>query len=114
MVREEEINNASYAQFCNNSSVTFILQKEAFKAGAEWADENPINVWHKSDEVPCDWSDIIVVDINLCMKTIDYKSGEFDGYSPIAWKNFADQHNIKIWAYCEDLIPYNFLELFND
>lgn len=48
------------------------------------------------------------------MKTIDYKSGEFDGYSPIAWKNFADQHNIKIWAYCDDLLPYNIIELFND
>lgn len=113
MTRVEEIADA-YKDYVNNGDALKSNSWLAFKTGAEWADENPIKVWHKSDEVPCDWLDIIVVDINTCMKDIPYNSGEFDGYSPTAWKNFVEQHNIKIWAYSEDLLPYNIVDLFND
>ena len=41
MNREEQIKQAAYAQFCNDSSITFGLLCEAFAAGAMWADAHP-------------------------------------------------------------------------
>lgn len=36
MTREEEREKAAYSRYCNDSSVTFGLQCNCFKEGAEW------------------------------------------------------------------------------
>lgn len=105
MTREEEINNASYAQFCNSSSVTFTLQKEAFEAGAKWADEHPVNIWHSPKEEPEDKEEDILHYseyynhwfINPLVYLLDccYSS----------WSEAVEKESIKQWAYLKDLLP---------
>lgn len=37
MTREEQIKEAAYSRYCNDSSVTFGLQCKCFEEGAKWA-----------------------------------------------------------------------------
>lgn len=37
MIREEQIKEAAYKRYCNDSSVTFGLQCNCFEEGAKWA-----------------------------------------------------------------------------
>lgn len=39
MIREEQIKEAAYSRYCNDSSVTFGLQCNCFEEGAKWADK---------------------------------------------------------------------------
>ena len=105
MTREEEINNASYAQFCNSSSVTFTLQKEAFEAGAKWADnnlsQNVINlekIWHTMEELP-----EINTDICVQWKYGDILSFYYENFFYDGMVEYADR--IERWAYIKDLLP---------
>lgn len=41
MTRKEQIKEAAYQRYCNDSSVTFGLQCNSFKEGAKWADQHP-------------------------------------------------------------------------
>ena len=109
MTREEEINNASYAQFCNSSSVTFTLQKEAFEAGAKWADEHPNleSLWHDASEEPLlEGKEIIF----LTEQGIPYISERFGGtfsymLEDSYWARYVILLRISKWAYISDLLP---------
>ena len=109
MTREEEINNASYAQFCNSSSVTFALQKEAFEAGAKWADKHPdlSQLWHDAYKEPEIGSNIIAVDKYGQWWEIQPYDGEYDGYGGLTGWECCVVHynNIQCWAYIDDLLP---------
>lgn len=48
MNRKEEIKQAAYSKYCNDSSVTFNLQCDCFSDGAKWADRTLI-------EKACKW-----------------------------------------------------------
>lgn len=52
MTREEEIKQAAYSRYCNDSSVTFNLQCYCFEEGAKWADKTMID---KASEFITEW-----------------------------------------------------------
>ena len=75
----------------------------AFIAGAIWADNNPVNVWHDASEDPQDdykeilyqdkygaWFFALKHDIVVVLE--------------INWEDFAAE-NISRWAYIDDLLP---------
>jgi len=43
MTREEQIKEAAYKRYCNDSSVTFGLQCNSFEEGAKWAEKEFAN-----------------------------------------------------------------------
>lgn len=43
MIREEQIKEAAYKRYCNDSSVTFGLQCNCFEEGAKWAEKEFAN-----------------------------------------------------------------------
>lgn len=48
MIREEQIREAAYSRYCNDSSITFGLSCNCFEEGAKWADKTMI-------DKACEW-----------------------------------------------------------
>ena len=106
MTRDEQIIEAShnYGKTLNEeASFDYEDMKCAFKEGAKWTDEHPINVWHDASEEPQDdckeilyqdkygaWFFALKYDIVVVLE--------------INWEDFAAE-NISRWAYIDDLSP---------
>lgn len=75
----------------------------AFIAGAIWADNNPVNVWHDASEEPTDNSGQIVFQnkSGVCWFVSRLERYVYDWN----WQRFADAHQIVRWAYIKDLMP---------
>lgn len=103
MTREEEILNAAREY---NNGITFASSSNVlhFEAGAKWADENPVNVWHEPSEEPqnkpfriiCqdDWGNVEVVEDDV-VKFV-YQGD---------WEAYVKDNCIIRWAYISDLLP---------
>lgn len=68
--REEQIREAAYSRYCNDSSVTFGLQCDCFVDGAKWANK-------KTVEKACKWLEKHVEDFMPPTNSLhDYNTGE--------------------------------------
>ena len=72
---------------------------KAFRDGAEWVNEHPVNVWHDKNEEPQEDGWVLVQFDN-------------DAYDTISLPKFVDvfhyfveMHNFIRWAYIDDLLP---------
>ena len=102
MIRKQEIVNAAREYI---DTVMFSLPSDViyFEAGAEWADEHPINVWHEPSEEPeGDYCDILHQDENGCC-WMESKADVMRLYD--TWNEFIEIETIIRWAYVSDLLP---------
>lgn len=106
MTREEQTASA-YKDYLNNGGMLQSNPWFAFRAGANWADENIKEIWHSTDEYPEEFSDIVIVDKKDDFWKIHYFSGDFDNHNHdlYGWPACIDLYNAKLWAYVSDLLP---------
>ena len=71
---------------------------KAFRDGADWADEHPVNVWHDVSEEPKINEDVVLYD--CCGNFI---TEFFDG--SVTWRNIVLYYKATMWAYADDLLP---------
>ena len=105
MTREEQINEAvnTYMNGLFEDGIEIPIEdfeniEEGFIAGAQWADNHPINVWHDVDEEPKEDIDILFIS----------KSGNVHKVSKVdsqLYNWLKDNKDIKRWAYISDLLP---------
>ena len=76
----------------------------AFIAGAIWADNNPVNVWHDASEEPKgdEWY-IAYIDVFGSIYSLKCPSVTFDTFPSLA--EFAAGVGMQYWAYISDLLP---------
>lgn len=102
MTREEEIVNAAreYTDKVIFASTSTVLY---FEAGAKWADEHPVNVWHPADEQPVgrDWK-ILIEDKSGCY-WVEGKCSVYSFYD--SWQKYVENFELTRWAYISDLLP---------
>ena len=99
MIRKQEIVNAAREYI---DTVMFSLPSDViyFEAGAEWADEHPINVWHDASEEPR-YEEFLLAEESSEFNV--YKlSGQEDNNS---WELLVSAMGIIRWAYIKDLLP---------
>lgn len=101
MTREEQILSAAREY---NSGIIFSSPSNVlhFEAGAHWADEHPINVWHKPSEKPQGDSEILFDGLAYA---IIYDLEAFLDKLEIDWEELVEGHYIQRWAYISDLLP---------
>lgn len=80
----------------------------AFLHGVEWADEHPINVWHKADEEPANKDAIILCLSKYIERPISYQCGWLID-STGSWENAVKNLSITHWLYLEDIIPEDYI-----
>lgn len=110
MTRDEQIIEAlhNYGKTLNEEAAfDYEDMKCAFKKGAKWADNHPLNVWHDVSEEPQIGSNIVVVDEDGQWWDIQPYDGEYDGYGDLTgWRCcVVHYNNIQSWAYISDLLP---------
>lgn len=99
MTRKEEIKIA-YKDYMDNGDALQSNPWFAFKAGAEWADNNPVNVWHDASEEPKEYP-IIYQDEFSDVWILQFSLKDFvDG-----WEDFKRIECVTRWAYIKDLLP---------
>ena len=97
MTRDEKIRQA-YKDYMDNGGMLQSNLWFAFKAGAEWAENNHVNVWHDASEVPQENEYAL----------IQYDENDYDvtlTQSTDEWDTWCDTCKIIRWAYIEDLLP---------
>lgn len=106
MTRDEQITEASYnySKLLNSEAAFDYEDMEcAFKKGAEWADEHPVDVWHDASEEPTNYNIQIVYQekSGICWfaSQLDWFEYRWD------WKRFVDNHQMVRWVYISDLLP---------
>ena len=72
----------------------------AFIAGAIWADNNPVNVWHEASEMPKEGEWILIQFDEDCYDTLVL----CDLYADIFCARCKKYGDIR-WAYISDLLP---------
>ena len=77
MTREEQIREAAYSRYCNDSSVTFGLQCNCFEEGAKWADKQMMELWNVTRNVYEAWMGGTMNDVRECMKDLGHVYDEF-------------------------------------
>lgn len=94
MKREEEINKAAM-----ESSPCFEYRRELFIKGAKWADEHPVNPWHKNidGDLPKKSGRYIVMAQNGFCHTCKYKADSR------YWDTVGYQSDIKYWMEIPEL-----------
>ena len=101
MTRDEQIIEAShnYGKTLNEEAAfDYEDMKCAFKNGAKWADEHPINVWRDVSEEPNIDEDVVLFD--SCKNFVtEFYNGD------ITWHNIVLFHKATMWAYEDDLLP---------
>lgn len=114
MTREEEINYASkdYVNYIldkqeyHNEDYTEDDIRQAFEAGAKWADEhlNLKSLWHDASEEPQgdEWH-IAYIDVFGLIHSLKCPSVTFDTFPSLA--EFAAGVGMQRWAYISDLLP---------
>lgn len=106
MTREKEIENMAtyYAELVDKeydiSPLRRRLVKNAYWAGANWADEHPNleSLWHDASEEPKEDMDILFISKNGYV----HKASKIDNCL-YGW--LKDNKDIKKWAYISDLLP---------
>ena len=68
-------------------------------AGAIWADNNPVNVWHDKNEEPQEDGWVLVQFDNDAYDTISLPK------FVDVFHDFVEMHNFIRWAYIADLLP---------
>ena len=96
MKREEEAKEA-YKDYMNNGSMFQSNPWFYFKAGTEWADKHPVNVWHDTNEEPN-----INEDVVLYVGCGNFITEFYDG--DVTWHNIVLFHKATMWAYKDDLL----------
>lgn len=103
MTREDELYEAASKfsdEFKYSESVDYMSIRVAFREGAKWADEHPINVWHGTNEEPRlkQWF-LAQIGDNA------FDTFVMEMYKNEDWKEWSNGINIKRWAYIRDLLP---------
>lgn len=101
MTRAELRTEASYNYIkLLNSEATFDYEDMecAFKKGAMWADEHPINVWHDTSKEP-KWNEPMLGEDSEGFNIYKWV-GQED-----CWFTFVDVFGLNRWAYIKDLLP---------
>ena len=106
MKREEEIKEA-YKDYMNNGGMFQSNPWFYFKAGTEWADKHPKNVWHEASEEPLlEETEIIFINERDFAHISKRKGGHFSyAYVYYSWEEYVNSLKIKKWAYISDLLP---------
>ena len=97
MTRDEKIRQA-YKAYMDNGGMFQSNLWFAFKAGAEWADEHPKNIWHDASEEPQENEYVL----------IQYDENDYDvtlTQSTDEWDTWCGTCKIIRWAYLKDLLP---------
>ena len=106
MTRDEQIIEAShnYGKTLNEEAAfDYEDMKCAFKEGAKWADEHPINVWHDASKFPNKALPIIVeIDDDI---EPSYEVISIDETDEKFWEYLVSDRDITRWAYVKDLLP---------
>lgn len=95
MTREEQIFEASkkFSEYEYNKT-NF---ENGFINGAKWADKNPINVWHDTNEEPNINEDVVLYD--SCGNFVtEFYNGD------VTWNNIVFFHKATMWTYKDDLL----------
>ena len=109
MTRKEQIEEA-YQNFLGSGGGLHSNPWFAFKAGAEWADNNPNlkSIWHDASEEPQDKNKQIL----SYSESFDYFFMDFpnylivtDGGQDKTWETAVLRNKISKWAYLNDLLP---------
>lgn len=102
MIRKQEIVNAARKYI---DTVIFSLPSDViyFEAGAEWADEHPINVWHDASEEPRYEEFLLVEESN------EFNVYKLSGQEDNSWELLVSAMGIIRWAYIKDLLPKQFV-----
>ena len=107
MTREEQIAEA-YQDYLGLGGVLHPNPWFAFKAGAEWADENPNfeNVWHPTTELPRNEFIALLSDGEaVCGRLIHDASGDND-HAVFIYEDYVIDWSIVVkWAYIKDILP---------
>lgn len=82
MTRKEQIEQAAYSRYCNDSSITFTLQCNCFKDGANWAYEHPQNNIKEDLDLITQWLE------HIAQIADDRKT--FNGYVMEEWKSLDE------------------------
>ena len=106
MTREEETKEA-YKDYMNNGGMFQSNPWFYFKAGTEWADKHPKNVWHEASEEPLlEETEIIFINERDFAHISKRKGGHFSyAYVYYSWEEYVNSLKIKKWAYISDLLP---------
>lgn len=109
MTREEQINEAveTYINGLIEDGIEIPIEdyeniEEGFVAGAKWADNHPINVWHDASEEPT-YNHSILYQYKFGRYYFTRKSDAIAFYGN--WKNFVEFLSMTHWAYISDLLP---------
>ena len=106
MTREEETKEA-YKDYMNNGGMFQSNPWFYFKAGTEWADKHPVNMWHDASEEPLLEEKEI---ISISEQGFTYISERFGctfsyNFEDYSWQSYVNLLNIIKWAYVSDLLP---------
>lgn len=98
MKREEQIISEAKKHYYDD-----INCHNAFLHGVEWADEHPVDVWHKASEEPAgdDWVILCEDDSGYCFTANKIIVVELY----LNWQRHAEKMWLKRWAYVSDLLP---------
>ena len=107
MTREEERKHAARAYVSGDAQLS-ISALFHFEMGAEWADANPIKVWHDASEEPQDKNERIL----SYSEYFDCFFLDFPNYLMIKdggqnkdWETVVLRNKMSKWAYVSDLFP---------
>jgi hypothetical protein len=108
MTRAQQIATA-YKDYMNDGGVLKSNPWFAFKAGAEWADEHCISVWHDASEEPLHNNKQIL----SYSEDFDYFFIDFPNYLIIkdgggqdkTWETVVLRYKMSKWAYIDELLP---------
>ena len=106
MTREEETKEV-YKDYMNNGGMFQSNPWFYFKAGTEWADKHPVNVWHDVSEEPLlEETEIIFINEQDIAYICERNGGSFS-YTLLdySWEEYVNSLKIKKWAYISDLLP---------
>lgn len=108
MIREEARQAAhEYIQLILKETfyVDYVDIKEAFLAGAKWADTHTINIWHDVSEEPKIGFNIVVINKTGRLWNIRTHDDDYDWLDIKDWVCFVHTYDIQKWAYINDLLP---------
>ena len=102
MTREEEILSAA-RQYNNGIIFSNPSNVLHFEAGAKWADEHPVNVFHDASEEPKDRSHILIY--YKYMGDMEFKSYHLNYQCDFKWSELVNIFEVECWTYISDLFP---------
>ena len=112
MTREEEINEAvnTYMNGLFEDGVEIPIEdfeniEEGFIAGAQWADNHLINVWHDVTEEPMDRRRTIVL---YGTNPVGVTSCNYEDILLTfreTWSTYVFLSKFSLWAYLDELLP---------